>query len=213
MSPNNSSATNPGRRRCTEARAANDYPGCLRTGTITPQTARGRPVFALISGGCDVYITSRVGGGSRAEQRKTNKVRGGRRCVDGSNKHVGVRPPGCCLCSAENQKRPLSKKKEKVFFLCFFPLKCVKMCLCHQSPPKAGDVWKITVESLLLFILMAPQVCLSGTATKAKDLQIHDTEALLEGQQTDLLLTLFQHDSKQLLPSLNESNFYPTNIF
>lgn len=51
---------------------------------------------------------------------------------------------------------------------------------------------------------------LSDTAAEAKGLQIHNTEALIEGQQTGLLLTLLQRDSEQLLPSLNETNFNVT---
>lgn len=43
------------------------------------------------------------------------------------------------VCVPRKTKRGPLVKKNKTF-----PLKCVKMCLCHQSPPKAGGVLAVS---------------------------------------------------------------------
>lgn len=73
------------------------------------------------------------------------------------------------------------------------------MCyaVSNLGDSKQIRTWETT--SLSSVFLTQPQ--------KAKDLHIH-----IEVQQIDLLMALFQRDSKQLLPPLNESNFNVTNI-
>lgn len=158
MSPNNSSATNPGRRRCTEARAANDYPGCLRTRKITPQTARGRPVFALISGGCDVYYD---GGSEEEVGRHSVRLT---KCVEGGGVLMGQTNMlafalQAAVCVPLKTKRGPSVKKGFLSLEMYKNVSLSSVAVSNLGDSKQIQTWKVTVESLLLLILMAPLVC------------------------------------------------------